>query len=104
MIQFVCTAELKFIVRRQSFRPVPRVDSAVVHMTVRPEPAVAVPDEQLFFSLVKTAFGQRRKTLSNSLRPFVNAREALVQAGIDPSRRPETLSIAEFGRLAAAMK
>ena len=80
--------------------------SVVVSCRVRQQPAVAVQDEKLFFRVVKAAFGQRRKTLANALRgagfPKEQVRDALEAAGIDPVRRGETLTLAEFGQLADA--
>jgi 16S rRNA (adenine1518-N6/adenine1519-N6)-dimethyltransferase len=99
MVQFRAEPELKFIIPKKAFRPVPKVDSAVIHMRLRKEPAVSVQDEALFTRVVKTAFSHRRKTLSNSLKVFQDIRDILIQAGIDPQRRPETLSIAEFAGL-----
>lgn len=99
MVQFRTEPELKFIIPKEAFKPVPKVDSAVIHMKLRKKPAVSVQDEELFTRLVRTAFSQRRKTLSNSLKAFENIRDILIQAGIDPQRRPETLSIAEFAVL-----
>jgi len=99
MVQFRAEPELTFIIPKEAFRPVPKVDSAVIHMRLRKEPAVSVQDEALFTRVVKTAFSQRRKTLLNSLKPFQNIRDILIQAGIDPQRRPETLSITEFAIL-----
>jgi len=99
MVQFRAEPELTFIIPKEAFKPVPKVDSAVIHMRLRKEPAVSVQDEALFTRVVKTAFSQRRKTLLNSLKPFQNIRDILIQAGIDPQRRPETLSITEFAIL-----
>lgn len=99
MVQFRAEPELKFIIPKEAFKPVPKVDSAVIHMKLRREPAVSVQDEALFTRVVKTAFSQRRKTLSNSLSAFKNIKDILLQAGIDPQRRPETLSLAEFASL-----
>lgn len=99
MVQFRTEPDLKFIIPKEAFRPVPKVDSAVIHMKLRREPAVAVADEALFTRIVKTAFSQRRKTLSNSLKAFGNIRDILMQAGIDPQRRPETLGLPEFALL-----
>jgi 16S rRNA (adenine1518-N6/adenine1519-N6)-dimethyltransferase len=87
-----------------AFRPAPKVHSAVVSLRFRP-PAVPLTDEQAFEALVRTIFTQRRKTLLNAIRPFATARNrdggrALADAGIDPSRRPETLHLAELARLA----
>ncbi|GAB4483978.1 MAG: 16S rRNA (adenine(1518)-N(6)/adenine(1519)-N(6)) -dimethyltransferase RsmA [Thermodesulfovibrionales bacterium] len=103
-VQYFCRAEMKFIVRRESFRPVPRVDSAVVHIKVREQPAASVSDEKFFFRVVRTAFGQRRKTIANTLRGLApGIRDVLLQCGIDPMRRPETLSLEEFALLSAAL-
>ena len=89
-----------------AFRPQPKVHSAVVRLSFRP-PAVVLHDEQLFERMVKTMFMQRRKTLSNALKPFAETRRrtasaALADAGIDPGRRPETLQLTELARLADA--
>lgn len=100
MVQYCARPELKFIIPKEAFRPAPKVDSAVVHMKILEQPAVTVSNEKLFFSLVRTAFAQRRKTLSNSLKGFgENMKSVLHSIGIDPSRRPETLSMEEFSRL-----
>lgn len=99
MVQFRAEPELMFIIPKEAFRPAPKVDSAVIHMIIRKEPAVSVKDEALFTRVVKTAFAQRRKTLSNSLKVFKGIRDILLQAGIDPQRRPETLSLQEFAAL-----
>lgn len=104
MVQYFAETELKFIIPKESFRPMPKVDSAVVHMTILERPAVAVKDEKMFFRLVKTAFSHRRKTLSNSLKGLgEDIRDVMLSAGIDPIRRPETLSLEEFARLSDAL-
>jgi 16S rRNA (adenine1518-N6/adenine1519-N6)-dimethyltransferase len=87
-----------------AFRPAPKVHSAVVRLTFRP-PRLAPRDERVFEAMVRSMFTQRRKTLANALGPFAGTREvravaALQAAGIDPSRRPETLDLAELTRLA----
>ena len=104
--QFYAEPELRFIVPKEAFRPVPKVDSAVIHMKIRKEPAVMVQDTAMFFRVVKTAFSQRRKTLSNSLQSFRShdIRGLLRNVGIDPGRRPETLSLEEFALLASVLK
>lgn len=100
-VQFYATPRIEFIVPRGAFRPIPKVDSAVVHIQILDKPRVEVRDEKLFFKIVKTAFAQRRKTLSNALKPLSkDIREMLAEAGIDPIRRAETLSIEEFAKLA----
>jgi len=89
-----------------AFRPQPRVHSAVVRLTFRP-PTVEITDPEVFVRMVRTMFTQRRKTAGNALKPFavergVNAAAALADAGIDPTRRPETLQLAEMAALAGA--
>lgn len=104
MIQYYAQTELKFIIPKEAFRPTPKVDSAVVHIKILEQPSVTVRDEKMFFRLVRTAFSQRRKTLSNSLKSFSSdIREVMISSGIDPQRRAETLSIGEFGHLADAL-
>lgn len=101
MVQYYAKPELKFIIPREAFRPVPKVDSAVIHMEILERPSIDVKDEKFFFKLVKTSFSQRRKMLSNSLKSLsTDVKGWLSNAGIEPSRRPETLSIEEFARLA----
>ncbi|MEW6570276.1 MAG: rRNA adenine dimethyltransferase family protein [Nitrospirota bacterium] len=101
MIQYFADASLKFVIPRKAFRPVPKVDSAVIHIKMRKQPLVPVKDENLFSRIIKTAFSQRRKMLSNSLKSMrTDVKDWLSKAGIDPHRRPETLSIKEFARLA----
>jgi 16S rRNA (adenine1518-N6/adenine1519-N6)-dimethyltransferase len=90
-----------------AFRPAPKVHSAVVRLRFRP-PAVDVGDETAFTAMVRSMFTQRRKTLSNALKPYADSRgrsaaEALTAAGIDPTRRPETLDLRELARLAASL-
>jgi 16S rRNA (adenine1518-N6/adenine1519-N6)-dimethyltransferase len=81
-----------------AFSPPPRVWSAIARLTVRREPAFVVPEA--FARTVAAAFSHRRKTLRNALRAVASV-DAIVAAGIDPSLRPETLSPAEFARIAA---
>ncbi len=95
-----------FHVAPGAFRPAPAVESAVLVLTPRPAPAVAVDDEARFARLVRAAFAQRRKTILNALRaagigPAAPGAltAALAEAGVEPRRRGETLSIAEFARL-----
>ncbi|MEZ5811003.1 MAG: 16S rRNA (adenine(1518)-N(6)/adenine(1519)-N(6))-dimethyltransferase RsmA [Rhizobiaceae bacterium] len=86
-----------FDVPRQAFSPPPKVTSSVVHLTPRPEPLPT--DLGRLERVTRAAFGQRRKMLRQSLKPLGG--EALLnRAGIEPQRRAETLSVAEFVRLA----
>jgi 16S rRNA (adenine1518-N6/adenine1519-N6)-dimethyltransferase len=101
MVQYRSQPELKFVIPKEAFRPVPKVDSAVVHIRMLDKPRVIVKNEGILFRVVKTAFSQRRKTLSNSLKGLVpNIKDILITSGIDPKRRPETLSLSEFAGLA----
>ena len=102
--QFYCEVRQAFRVPPTCFRPKPQVGSAVVVLTPLPNPRVSVADEAFFFRVVRAGFAHRRKALPNSLRDegFEGAptAAALEQAGIDPRRRAETLSIEEFAALA----
>ena len=88
------------------FIPQPKVASSVVHLKVSATPTVTVSDEKKFFAIVKSSFGQRRKTLLNALSksPYFSAnkdsvRSALVQMGVDENIRGEKLSISQFAKL-----
>lgn len=96
---------------RHAFFPPPRVASTWVRLTARPAPAVAVSDETLFFNVVRAAFSQRRKTLLNCLgelaRPHLakpEAAEVLRRVGLQAGVRGETLSLAAFAQLTAAIQ
>lgn len=103
-VQMYTKPELKFRVSRKAFSPPPEVDSSVVHFEVSPAPFFELNDEALFFRIVKKAFSQRRKTISNSLKSHEGIKDALLKAGIDPKLRPENLSIRDFARLTDAVK
>lgn len=106
-IQYYTEADYAMTVPKSVFMPQPNVDSAVIRMIKRPEPIVNVIDEDFFFSVTRGSFVQRRKTILNNLQsamPNGKAKkdlilQALGEAGIDPTRRGETLSIKEFGLL-----
>lgn len=106
-VQYYMQAEIAMIVPKTVFMPQPNVDSAVLRLIRHDAPPVQVKDEDFFFTVTKAAFAQRRKTLLNNLQsqlPNGKARKeeilvALEEAGIEPTRRGETLSIEEFGKL-----
>ena len=101
-VQYHADPEIKFIIPAGAFRPVPKVDSAVIHMHIRKTPKVIVADEALLFKIIRAGFSQRRKTLSNALKPLMpDIKDVLIDTGIDPGRRGETLSMDEFAILAA---
>ena len=88
-----------------AFRPAPKVDSTLVRLTFR-APAVAVEQRAALQHVVQAVFTRRRKTLANALKPIVPAGgvdPVLARAGLDGRRRPETLSVAEFIRLAGSL-
>jgi 16S rRNA (adenine1518-N6/adenine1519-N6)-dimethyltransferase len=103
LLQHVADARIGLQVPRGAFTPPPDVESSVLVLDLLPEPRAAVLDEKRFRAVVKAAFNQRRKTLSNALKPVPGAREALVRAGIDPMRRGETLSVQEFAAIERAL-
>ena len=103
-VQYYCTAEAVVTVPKEVFMPQPKVDSTVLRLCIRKEKPVILEDRDMFFRCVKAGFGQRRKTLLNSLMGIDNitkdiVRDALEKAGIDPSRRAETLNLEEFAKL-----
>ena len=107
-VQFYCDIQSVMRVSRNVFYPVPEVDSELVKLTVLDRPKASVRDEELFFAIVRSAFGKRRKTLLNALSSSTlgwskdKASEILAAAGIDATRRGETLSIDEFAAIAEA--
>ena len=98
MVQYRCKVENLFIVPPESFSPQPKVDSAIVRLTPYETLPCSADNEQTLAMLVTQAFSQRRKTLRNCIKKSLSA-EQIESVGIDPSRRPETLSVEEFVRL-----
>ena len=103
-VQYYCDTEIVAKAPRHMFIPQPKVDSTVIGLHIREERKYKADNEQLFFKTVKAAFGQRRKTLLNSLSSMgvldkAKIKEVLAEAGIDEKRRGETLSIEEFAHL-----
>ncbi len=110
VVQYYCEASKLFLVPPTAFEPVPKVDSAVVRLAFRERPAVEVHDEAQFFAVVRACFAQRRKTILNNLKAAASQmnfsssmEDALRAAGVEPKRRAETLSLAEFAALAGAL-
>lgn len=104
-VQYYCEVSSVVNVPKSVFVPPPNVDSAVLKLKIREEKPVSLISEKMFFETVKGGFGQRRKTLGNSLAGVLrmekqDAVDALNAAGIDPGRRAETLDINEFAALA----
>ena len=111
-VQYYMTAKVAFIVPRTVFVPAPNVDSAILKMVRREQLAVEVQDEKFFFKVTKASFVHRRKTLWNNLTSHFGKSEetkakltaALEQAELSPSVRGEALTLADFARLADALK
>jgi len=106
-VQLIAEARWLFGLSKQSFRPVPQVDSAVFELIRRPEvPAKA--ERERIMKVVRAAFSERRKTIINPLAsrlavPKAEVEKALRSAGIDPSVRAETVSLEAFCRLAGVL-
>lgn len=106
-VQYYTTAEIVMTVPKTVFVPQPNVDSAIIRLTVRDQPAAEMKDEDFFFQVIKASFAQRRKTILNNLTNQLplgkEKKEAIVtalnSAHIEPGRRGETLTIEEFARL-----
>ncbi|MDD5179663.1 MAG: 16S rRNA (adenine(1518)-N(6)/adenine(1519)-N(6))-dimethyltransferase RsmA [Gallionellaceae bacterium] len=99
MLQYRFHMEKLLDVPPGSFRPAPKVDSAIVRMIPLPERDVLVSNAKLFAEIVVAAFGQRRKTLRNTLKNYLDE-NGFEQLGIDPQLRAENLGVAEFARIA----
>lgn len=107
-VNYYSEAEKLFSVSRGSFMPAPNVDSAVIRLNVADKPRVDVKDEKLFFKMIKSAFAQRRKTISNSITSGLSLskesfKEACEKAGISPTARAEALALDELAKLSNAI-
>ena len=100
MLQYRFYMEKLLDVPPESFRPQPKVNSAIVRMIPLPADQIAVRNEALFARIVGAAFGQRRKTLRNTLREFLDEKE-FAALGINPQLRAENLSVSEFAEIAS---
>ena len=98
MLQYRFYMEKLLDVPPESFRPAPKVDSAIVRMIPLPAAQIVVRNEALFARIVGSAFGQRRKTLRNTLREFLDE-SGFADLGINPQLRAENLSVAEFAEI-----
>jgi 16S rRNA (adenine1518-N6/adenine1519-N6)-dimethyltransferase len=105
-VQVFAVPELRFTLPRDAFWPVPGVDSALAVLAVRERPAVTVSDLSAFFAFAERIFQFRRKQLGGTLTRIAGpgAGERLRGAGIDPQRRPQTLSLAEWEALYSAFE
>lgn len=99
MIQYACQTEYLFTVGPENFTPPPKVDSAIVRLIPYREKPFYADNESDFAALVKQAFSQKRKTLRNTLKNWLNS-EQIEQCDIDPGLRAEALSVSQFVQLA----
>ncbi len=114
-VEAYCEAAPLFDVAPEAFRPAPKVWSTVVRLTPRTHPAMPGADEGTLWSLVSAGFAQRRKTIFNNLRhapdDFLGAKieaaggagRLLERAGVEPQRRAETLTLAEWATIAGEL-
>lgn len=103
-VSYYSEPEILFEVKRDSFMPPPKVDSAVIKLNIRNNPPVAVKDEAKFFRLVKASFAQRRKTLVNTLSNTLSIdkediKKALSALGLSETVRGERLTLEELAEL-----
>jgi len=108
-VQSVAKAELLFKVSAGAFQPPPKVESAVLRITPRPDPVVTEDEEVAFRAMVQASFGLRRKQLRRVVRTVFNlgpveAERVVATAGLDPVARPEVLSPEAFARLLRARR
>lgn len=109
-VQYYCEPQMICTVPHTVFIPQPNVESAVIRLKVRDKPPVVVEDEKHFFEVIHASFAQRRKTIANNLKSRFFPGEGrerlemlLQEAGIEPSRRGETLSMEEYARLSCVL-
>lgn len=107
-IHYYSEPEKLFDVGKNSFVPAPKVDSSVIRLKIRKEPPVAVSDEKYFFKVIKASFGQRRKTLANSVSGGLGFGKdevlcALEKCGLSSTARAEELSLVDFAAFSAAL-
>lgn len=103
-VDYYAEAKKLFDVSSGSFMPAPKVDSSVIRMDIRPQPENPVSDEKMFFKMVHAAFGQRRKTASNSISSGMGVPKdvvirAIEECGFEPSVRAETMDMAQLSML-----
>lgn len=107
-VDYYAEARKLFDVSAGSFMPAPKVDSSVIRLDIREKPGIEVSDEKLFFSMVHAAFGQRRKTASNSISsgtgiPKAVVAEAIERCGFPPAVRAESMTAEQLAALCEAL-
>lgn len=102
-VQYHFMPQIKFIIKKTCFSPQPKVDSAFLELKVRKDPAVRVKSEELFFKIIRAAFSQRRKMISNTLKTFLDTHQInnlKGEIGTMLTYRPECLSMQDFAKIA----
>ena len=102
-VQYYSIPKILFFIKKNSFLPIPKVDSCLLELKIRQVPAVIVEDEKLFFKVIRASFNKRRKTLRNSLDsivPLQKLHEFFKKYDIDVNIRPEDLTLKDFAHLA----
>ncbi len=107
-VQYYAEPTRLFGVSRGSFMPAPDVDSEVIHLKIRKTPPVTVADEKTLFRVIRAAFGQRRKTISNALTTASYSKDAIAAAcataGVPATARAEQLTLQQFADLTNALR
>lgn len=101
-IQYHADARILFNIGKNCFFPRPKVDSCFLRLNIRKKPAVSTKDERLLFKVIRAAFGQRRKTLRNSLKGIITQEKLgnfFSKYNIDNNIRPEDLALKDFANL-----
>ena len=99
-VEYYAKRELLFIIPKEAFEPVPKVDSAFIHLNIRNNPPVNTPWE-IIEPVIRTSFLQRRKNLRNSLKELCPDIDSVLEiADVKPSARPESLSLVQFSKIA----
>ncbi|MCU0665786.1 MAG: 16S rRNA (adenine(1518)-N(6)/adenine(1519)-N(6))-dimethyltransferase RsmA [Candidatus Omnitrophica bacterium] len=102
-VQYYSEPKILFFIKKDCFCPIPKVDSAFLHLKILDKPKVEVADEALFFKLVRTCFQQRRKVLSNTLKSLIPKEDISYfcrENALKPNVRAEELSLDIFAKLA----
>jgi len=99
MVQYQCEASLLFVVPPEAFDPVPKVESAIIYLAPLLEPPGGKIALEALNKLVSQAFSQRRKTIANTLKNMLSPQQ-LMEQGIKPDQRPETISVVQYVALA----
>ncbi len=107
-VQYYTKPKILFYIKRNSFQPAPKVDSAFIRLDIYEKPPLIVRDEALFFKIIRIGFNQRRKMLKNNLKSLIVDGRALSatdiislfeESGLSCSARAEELSLSDFARL-----